>query len=38
MSELRDAMTEAGVNAESVETSYFDEVQSGALVGAQAVR
>jgi quinol monooxygenase YgiN len=32
--ELKDAMGEAGVDADSVEISYFDEVESGALVGA----
>jgi len=32
--ELKEAMSEAGVNAESVQISYFDEVESGALVGA----
>jgi quinol monooxygenase YgiN len=32
--ELQQAMTQAGVNADSVEISYFDEVESGALVGA----
>jgi heme-degrading monooxygenase HmoA len=34
MPELKDAMSEGGVNADSVEISYFDEVESGALVGA----
>jgi quinol monooxygenase YgiN len=34
MSELKDAMSEAGVDAGSLEISYFDEVESGALVGA----
>jgi len=34
MPELKDAMSEAGVDADSVEISYFDEVESGALVGA----
>ena len=34
MPELRDAMTDGGVDADSVEISYFDEVESGALVGA----
>jgi heme-degrading monooxygenase HmoA len=33
MPELTEAMSEAGVNAESVEISYFDEVEAGALVG-----
>ena len=32
--ELRDAMTDGGVDAGSVEISYFEEVESGALVGA----
>lgn len=34
MPELKNAMNEAGVDAGSVEISYFDEVESGALVGA----
>ena len=34
MPELRDAMTDGGVDAGSVEISYFDEVESGAVVGA----
>ena len=34
MPELRDAMSDGGVDAGSVEISYFDEVESGALVGA----
>ena len=34
MPELRDAMTDGGVDAGSVEISYFEEVESGALVGA----
>src|SRR5207249_9741270 len=34
MSELKEGMSEAGVDADSVEISYFDEVESGALVGA----
>ena len=33
MPELKEAMSGAGVNADSVETSYFDEVETGALVG-----
>jgi quinol monooxygenase YgiN len=33
MPELKEAMNQAGVNAESVEISYFDEVETGALVG-----
>ena len=32
--ELKEGMSEAGVNADSVEISYFDEVEAGALVGA----
>ena len=31
--ELKEAMSDAGVNADSVEISYFDEVETGALVG-----
>ena len=34
MPELRDAMTDGGVDAGSVEISHFEEVESGALVGA----
>jgi quinol monooxygenase YgiN len=34
MPELKEAMSQAGVNADSLEISYFDEVESGALVGA----
>ena len=34
MPELRDAMSDGGVDAGSVEISYFEEVESGALVGA----
>jgi heme-degrading monooxygenase HmoA len=34
MAELKEAMGQAGVDADSVEISYFDEVESGALVGA----
>src|SRR6266516_4266423 len=34
MPELKEAMSQAGVNAVSVEISYFDEVEAGALVGA----
>jgi len=30
--ELKEAMSEAGVNADSVEISYFDEVEAGSLV------
>lgn len=33
MPELKEAMSQAGVNADSVEISYFDEVETGALVG-----
>jgi quinol monooxygenase YgiN len=33
MPELKEAMSQAGVDADSVEISYFDEVESGALVG-----
>jgi quinol monooxygenase YgiN len=33
MPELKDAMSEAGVDADSLEISYFDEVESGAVVG-----
>jgi quinol monooxygenase YgiN len=32
--ELKKAMSQAGVDADSLEISYFDEVESGALVGA----
>src|SRR2546423_826872 len=31
--ELKEAMSQGGVSAESVEISYFDEVETGALVG-----
>ena len=34
MPELKEAMSQAGVNADAVEISYFDEVEMGALVGA----
>ena len=34
MPELKEAMSQGGVDADSVEISYFDEVESGALVGA----
>ncbi len=34
MPELKEGMREGGVDAESVEISFFDEVESGALVGA----
>ena len=33
MPELKEAMSQAGVEADSVEISYFDEVESGTLVG-----
>jgi len=33
MPELKEAMGEGGVKTDSVEISYFDEVESGALVG-----
>lgn len=33
MPELKEAMSKAGVNADSVEISYFDEVETGTLVG-----
>jgi heme-degrading monooxygenase HmoA len=32
--ELKEGMSKAGVNADSVEISYFDEVGGGSLVGA----
>jgi quinol monooxygenase YgiN len=31
--ELKETLSKAGVNADSVEISYFDEVEAGALVG-----
>jgi heme-degrading monooxygenase HmoA len=34
MAELKDAMSEAGVDTGSLEISYFDEIESGALVRA----
>jgi quinol monooxygenase YgiN len=34
MPELKETMSQAGVSPESVEISYFDEVETGALVGA----
>jgi quinol monooxygenase YgiN len=34
MPELQEAMSEGGVDADSVDISYFDEVEAGALVGA----
>ena len=33
MPELKTRMSEAGVDATSVEVSYFDEVEAGTLVG-----
>ena len=33
MPELKKTMSEAGVNADSVEISYFDKVEAGSLVG-----
>ena len=33
MPELKEAMSQAGVDADSVEISYFDEVEAGTLVG-----
>ena len=33
MQELKDAMSEGGVDSGSVEIAYFDEIESGALVG-----
>ena len=33
MPELKETMSQAGVSPESVEISYFDEVDTGALVG-----
>jgi heme-degrading monooxygenase HmoA len=34
MPELKETMSQAGVDAGTVEISYFDEVETGALVGA----
>ena len=34
MTELKDAMSGAGVDTESLEINYFDEVESGTLIGA----
>jgi heme-degrading monooxygenase HmoA len=34
IAELKDAMSEAGVDTGSLEITYFDEVESGTLVGA----
>jgi heme-degrading monooxygenase HmoA len=33
MPELKEAMSKAGVNADSVQISYFDEIESATLVG-----
>jgi len=33
MPELKEAMSQGGVSAESVDVSYYDEVETGALVG-----
>ena len=33
MPELKEGMSQGGVNPDSVEISYFDEVETGALVG-----
>ena len=33
MPELKEAMSKAGVDADSVEISHFDEVEAGTLVG-----
>ena len=33
MPELKDAMSKGGVDADTLEISYFDEVESGAPVG-----
>jgi quinol monooxygenase YgiN len=33
MPELKEAMSQAGVDADSVQISYFDEVEAGTLVG-----
>jgi heme-degrading monooxygenase HmoA len=33
MPELKEAMSQGGVSAESVEVSYYDEIETGALVG-----
>ena len=34
MPELKEAMSEGGVDTDSIDISYFDEVEAGALVGA----
>jgi quinol monooxygenase YgiN len=33
MPELKETMSKAGVNADSVQISYFDEVETGTLAG-----
>jgi quinol monooxygenase YgiN len=33
MPELKEAMSKGGVNADSVQISYFDEIESATLVG-----
>ena len=33
MPELKEAMSKAGVNADSVQISYFDEIESATLAG-----
>ena len=33
MPELKEAMSKAGVNADSLQISYFDEIESATLVG-----
>jgi heme-degrading monooxygenase HmoA len=33
MPELKEAMSEGGVNADSVQISYFDEIENATLVG-----
>jgi heme-degrading monooxygenase HmoA len=33
MPELKEAMSQAGVSADTVEISFFEEVETGALVG-----
>ena len=34
MPELKETMSQAGVDSSSLQISYFDEVEAGALVGA----
>ena len=34
MPELKEAISEGGVDTNSVEISYFDEIEAGSLVGA----